>query len=330
MKFIATVTDEGSNPIYSWYVNNTSAGTNAPAFSSHSLSDGDVIYCRLISSEACAVTPTAESNRITISVDANTEALATITSTATTICKNDEVTFHAEAANAGTSPTYHWTINRVPAGANSPVFTAGNLSGNDEVACTVTPGLNTCAVSAALSNKIQITINPLPQLMIHPGDTLVKPGTQVQFHTWLSEDIRSFTWSPGGMLQSSSLLEPTTVPIVSPVTYRLAITTKDGCPLYKEVTIKPLIPLYIPNAFTPDGDGLNDLFRIPPGTDFSLTNFSIYNIWGERIFMTTDLNSGWNGRVKGVDQSSGVYVYKINGFQNDKPVFLKGTFTLVR
>lgn len=330
VQFTATATDQGADPIYSWYVNNTSTGTNAPDFSSHSLSNGDVIYCRVISSEACSVSPNAESNRITISVDVNTEAFATITSTATTICKNDPVTFHAEATNAGTSPTYNWMINGVPAGTNSPTFTTGNLSANDEVACTITPGLNTCAVSPALSNKIKININPLPQVTIYPADTLVSPGTQVKFNTSLSEAIRSFTWSPAGMLQSPALLEPTTVPILDPVTYRLAITSKDGCSLYKDVTVKPLIPLYVPNAFTPDGDGLNDLFRIPPGTDFSLTDLSVYNIWGERIFMTTDIKAGWDGRVKGVAQSSGVYVYKITGYQNGKPVFLKGTFTLVR
>lgn len=328
--FTGTSTDHGANPIYRWYVNNVNVGSNLSSFSSHSLSNGDVIYCQLVSSEACAVSPMAESNQITISVDANTDASASITSTATTICKNDEVTFHADAGNAGTSPTYHWTINGVAAGSNTAVFITGNLSDKDQVACTVTPGLNTCAVNAALSNTIQIAINPLPQLIVYPGDTLVNPGTQVTFDTWLSEDIRAFNWSPAGMLQVPSLLEPTTVPIITPVTYHLAITTKDGCSLYKDVTIKPLIPLYIPNAFTPNGDGLNDLFRIPPGTDLILTDLSIYNLWGEKIFLTTDINSGWDGRVKGVDQSSGVYVYKISGFQNDRPVFLKGTFTLIR
>jgi gliding motility-associated-like protein len=330
VQFTATATDGGANPIYSWYLNNTSAGTNLPTFSSHSLSDGDVISCQLMSSETCTVSSTAESNQITISVDANTEAFANITSTATTICKNDKVTFDAEVVNAGTSPTYNWSINGVPAGSNTPVFIAGNLSDKDQVAYTVTPGLNTCAVNVALSNKIQITINPLPQIMIYPSDTLVKPGTQVQFHTFLSENIRSFIWSPGGMLLIPSLLEPTTVPIVAPVTYRLAITTEDGCPVYRDVTIKPLISLFMPNAFTPNGDRLNDLFRIPPGTDLSLTEFSVYNIWGEKIFLTTDIISGWDGRIKGVDQSSGVYIYIINGFQNDKRVFLKGTFTLIR
>jgi gliding motility-associated-like protein len=328
--FTATATDEGSIPVYQWLVNDTNVATNLPTFSSRSLSDGDVITCQLMSNEVCAVSSVVKSNQIIVSVDANTEAFATITSTATTICKNDEVTFQAEAVNAGTSPSYHWTINGVPAGANTSVFITRNLSDKDEVACMVTPGSNTCARNAAVSNKIKITLNALPQITIYPSDTLVKQGAQVRFRTYVSESIKSFNWLPADMLEVSSILEPTTVPIVSPVIYHVTISTKDGCIMYKDVTVKPLLSLYIPNAFTPNGDGLNDLFRIPPGTDLRLSDFSIYNRWGERIFMTTDINTGWNGRIKGIDLSSGVYVYKITGFKDNKRVTLKGTFTLIR
>ena len=328
VQFTTTVTGEGLNPVYQWYINNGATGSVGPSFSSHSLSDGDIITCRLISSEVCSVSQGVSSNPIKISVDARIEATAKITATATTICKDDEITFQAVAENAGTSPMYTWTINGVPAGSNSPVFATRTLANSNEVLCTVTPGLNTCAANPALSNKIQITLNPLPQLLINPVDTVVALGAQIQFNTYISEDIRSFKWSPEGMLVNSAI-SPTTVPIESTTTFRLSIVTKDGCPMYQDVTIQPFIPLLIPNAFTPNGDGKNDIFRIPPGTNFSLKEFSIYNRWGERVFVTTDINTGWDGRIKGVHQSSGVYVYKISGFQNDKPVFLNGTFTII-
>ncbi len=329
VRLTATVTGEGINPNYQWFINDNGVGSDLPYFTSLTLSDGDVITCKVFSDELCAVSAEAESDPIIISVDTGTLAFVSITSTATTICRNDEVSFQATVVNAGNSPKYNWTINGVQTGADGQVLKTRDLSDKDIIACSITPGLNTCAVNTALSNTIAITINTLPQLTLYPRDTLVQSGTQIQFYTYINEDINSFSWSPPGMLMVPSVLAPKSAPILTAITYRLDIITKDGCPMFKTVTIKPLNPLFIPNAFTPNGDGLNDIFRIPPGSDLKLTELSIYSRWGKKIFITADINIGWDGRIKGVEQPSGTYIYMITGFQNDKPVFLKGTFNLL-
>jgi gliding motility-associated-like protein len=113
-------------------------------------------------------------------------------------------------------------------------------------------------------------------------------------------------------------------------TYRLSVVSMDGCAAYSDARIKPLYSLNIPNAFTPNGDGKNDLFRIPPHTHFDLTQLIIYNRWGQVVFSTNQISSGWDGRFNGIDQASGTFIYQISGVLNGKQIFLKGSLTLVR
>jgi len=91
---------------------------------------------------------------------------------------------------------------------------------------------------------------------------------------------------------------------------------------------------FIPSAFTPNGDGKNDFFRciIPPGCIISNFSFSIYNRWGEQVFLSTDPNAKWNGMYKGVPAEMGAYEYELTFSGGSKNIkhFLKGDVTLVR
>ena len=88
----------------------------------------------------------------------------------------------------------------------------------------------------------------------------------------------------------------------------------------------------MPTGFTPNNDGRNDVLR-PIAVGIKVIEyFSIYNRWGQVIFRTTESGSGWDGKTRGLPQSSGVYVWNIaaidlrTGLKEEK----KGTFTLVR
>jgi len=90
-------------------------------------------------------------------------------------------------------------------------------------------------------------------------------------------------------------------------------------------------PLYIPNAFTPNNDGRNDIFRIADLRRQHLIDFSIYNRFAQRIFFTTDSYDGWDGMINGVQQPKGTYVYIIRYTDLEGRYHeLKGTVVLVR
>lgn len=97
---------------------------------------------------------------------------------------------------------------------------------------------------------------------------------------------------------------------------KLHVTTENGCTdsTSRELYIKPFVNVYIPNAFTPDGDGINDFF-FPKGANLSSTNFEmlIFNRWGELIFESYHMDNAWDGRTGKSNEvaQQGVYVYKI-------------------
>jgi len=88
--------------------------------------------------------------------------------------------------------------------------------------------------------------------------------------------------------------------------------------------------LFVPNTFTPNGDGLNDIF-LPFGTFINVYVLQIYNRWGEKIFESNDMNLGWDGNFKDKYAPEGVYIYFIKAKgENGKDISLKGSVMLLR
>ncbi len=90
--------------------------------------------------------------------------------------------------------------------------------------------------------------------------------------------------------------------------------------------------VFMPTAFTPNGDGLNDVFRVPPLNYNLLKSLVIYNRWGQQIFSTSDANAGWNGMYKSLPAPNGTYIYVLVMQSLDKfqTFSKKGFFTLIR
>jgi gliding motility-associated-like protein len=96
--------------------------------------------------------------------------------------------------------------------------------------------------------------------------------------------------------------------------------------------IKGSCNVYIPSGFTPNRDGLNDVFKIKGIDLISEINFKIFDRAGQVIFMTKDKTAGWDGKYKGADLSAGTYVYLImyKEISTTGTRMLKGTVTLIR
>ena len=91
---------------------------------------------------------------------------------------------------------------------------------------------------------------------------------------------------------------------------------------------------FVPTAFTPNGDGLNDVFKVRPKCPYiGLFDFSlrIYNRWGDMLFRSTDINKGWDGTYKGTKLDTGTYVYFLDySFKKNIPIQQKGTIVLIK
>ena len=141
-----------------------------------------------------------------------------------------------------------------------------------------------------------------------------------------------YWWLPNdGSLNNRNINNPIATPTQNTV-YTVYGTDSTGCMDSAKITIDVTFDsITIPSAFTPNGDGLNDIFR-PIGMKYQkLVSFSIYNRWGQQIFYTANKEQGWDGTFNGVLQDLGTYQYMIIvALDNGDNRMFKGTVTLIR
>lgn len=116
-------------------------------------------------------------------------------------------------------------------------------------------------------------------------------------------------------------------------TYDIEIKTNTGCITIdkQQVKIIPFVEIYVPTAFTPNNDGLNDFLRPALRGIKELRYFKVFNRWGQLIYQSKNEDRGWDGKLKGLLQSSQVFIWMAEGIGVDNKVhFRKGTSTLVR
>ncbi|MEO6894113.1 MAG: gliding motility-associated C-terminal domain-containing protein, partial [Ginsengibacter sp.] len=189
---------------------------------------------------------------------------------------------------------------------------------------------NRCSVSEVLSNAISAIVNELPEIRIVPRDTVIAPGAIIRLKAVIPNNIKSFQWSPMDKLNNPFQLETSTVALTDNTVYTLTAENDKGCKSSATATVKIFKMVTIPNAFTPNGDGINDIFRIPPGMFTSLEEFSVFNRFGQKVFSTKNLSVGWNGFYNNKPAIEGVYVYIIKGVSYNGPRTIKDVIVLIK
>lgn len=158
--FTSSITHGGSSPAYQWRVNGNPAGTSSATFVSAALNNGDVVTCTLTSSAACPSPSVVTSNGITMNVIANVTPSLSIISGTNSICSGSSVNFTATPVNGGSSPTYQWRVNNVPAGANSATFSSNTLANGAVVTCRLTSNAACLTSNNILSNTVVMSVTP--------------------------------------------------------------------------------------------------------------------------------------------------------------------------
>ena len=217
-------------------------------------------------------------------------------------------------------------------GGNSPEYTTSKLSNGDVVICQVT-GNAGCAVGS--SGSIVMTVYPLPQVNAGPAIALAA-GQSITLSPQVTGDINSYAWTPGLGLSDSTIADPVASPAKTTI-YTLTVETAEGCSASGSIKVGVFGALRIPNAFTPNGDGRNDVFYVLGGPEGStIKDLSVYNRWGQRVFQVHDVLPadpafGWNGTYGGNPAPAGAYVYSLTmRFADGTSQQLNGTVILVR
>jgi gliding motility-associated-like protein len=172
------------------------------------------------------------------------------------------------------------------------------------------------------NNKVSITsdyTNPA-----HPNQAITVQATAIypSLYSWTPKDL--FT-NPTDFKNVINLTKDSMIVVQS-------TDLINGCIGYDTlyIVIKEE-DILIPNVFSPNGDNLNDVFRLKVLGNVEVTLFEIYNRWGEKIYQSTSKDTpGWDGKYKGSDQPIGTFIYFINYVKYDKKEFVKGNLTLIR
>ncbi len=190
----------------------------------------------------------------------------------------------------------------------------------------------TSSLGCDSTHCIQVTDYPVPELpdpdtfYIAQGGSVVLPGP---------DGYASYFWTPADSLSCITCQSPVASPIDT-MEYTLLLRTADGCPdtvIYRVVPFPPCDParIRIPNAFTPDGDGHNDVFSVVPyeGSEV-ISRLVIYNRWGQKVYEATGIDAAWDGTTFGNPAPSDVYVWLLEVLCDGERKIRKGDVTVLR
>ena len=239
-----------------------------------------------------------------------------------TVCIYDTVQFTASGGNQ-----YQWI------GYNQGILNTeiATLKTNLQVGVdTISVWINDtiCQRSDTLNAIIQV--NPIPVVSIAKSNDI---DCGNGFAILSAAGGNTYLWSPVTGLSDPNISSPVVI-INKTITYSVKASDSIGCYSMDSITVNfsdTGAALYLmPNAFTPNGDGLNDCFGLKNWGSLTSLEFAVYNRWGQRIFMTNDPAGCWDGTFNGIAQPAGTYVYFVKATSLCGNIDKKGTVVLIR
>lgn len=267
----------------------------------------------------------------------------TVTATISNCSATDQVTVRTvpyPLASAGPDTTIcYGTPAQLHAATNGNSYTWNNMDA--DLNPIVRPAETTPYIFSAYDNRgcpkpaiDTVVVTVLPEIQAFAGrDTAVVIGQPLQLN---ASGGLQYTWSPATGLSALNISNPvaTYASASRGIRYRVLVQNIAGCTdsAFLQVKVYSTLPtVFVPTAWTPNGDGMNDQLRPIAAGMQELQYFMVYNRWGQLVFTSRQTGVGWDGRINGVLQSSGVYVWQVKAVDYLGFDFFKtGTATLIR
>jgi gliding motility-associated-like protein len=250
------------------------------------------------------------------------------------ICRRSRVTYQGQYAFADTSQIqWSWT------------FPNGNTSGLQNPPAQVydTPGTYTVTATAVNSSGCRDTVTQT--LVIHDLPAITMPATITKFvgvpailNATYSSGTIGWSWAPVTDLSCNDCPQPIATPKYNTL-YTVTSTDSNGCHNSGQVQVLVLCQgakVFVPNTFSPNGDGSNDIFFVQGSGLARMKSLRIFNRWGEvvfekRDFAVNDPSIGWDGMYKGQKAAPDVYIYQLEVFcENSDVIRFEGNVALIR
>ncbi len=307
-------------------------------------------------------------NTATASIVVNTctPPKTNFTESTDTICTGHCITFKDLTQNNSTKPLfYSWVFAGASAGNGHIYNPPGSVLHGDTVVYDMTnnkplpsfkvcyyvnSGLNnygTYPVIETVTNGIGQTSTKTDSVTVFPGpranagiDQTIEQGNSTNLDASASSGqghIIDYNWTQSDSsymsCNSGSCIKPTITPSIT-TQYILTVTDVNGCSSIDSVIINVDIickDVYIATAFSPNGDGMNDVLHVKSNCVISQFSFKIFDRWGEKVFESTDPAYGWDGTFRNKIMDTDVFMYTVDGFlSSGTEVKKKGNVTLMR
>jgi len=268
-----------------------------------------------------------------ITVHAFDPVIPDLTVNDTSICNPYQtISLNAQVNNLNEDMSFLWGPAAAIVSDPTAAAVTVNPSVSTDIYLTVTYTLGADICVEEMSDTIHINVVPPEPIHILNPDTLICIGQTVDLQVNGNDHYRYF-WSPSEGAQNPESKETSVTPLVNTI-YTLVATDSLECSVFDSVLVqvKPCCNMVIANAFSPNGDGKNDLFYLQVQESVIVHQFSIFNRYGQMVFDTVDLSQGWDGNFMGQPADVGVYYYylKYLCLGSDEEIVQKGDITLLR
>ena len=235
------------------------------------------------------------------------------------VCAGGTVTL---SANSPLATAYRWYTEAGELLPNQTAeLTLENLTSDERYRVAAVMG--TCESEAV---EVVARAYPVPPASITTDTTLIALGTSLTLNAPTDPSYR-YRWTPAESLNNDTIASPLATPEDN-TTYRLTLTTPEGCSSSASVEIIVQKVLIIPNTFTPNGDGVNDTWIVTNLERFPNSTLRIFDRWGQTVLESTNYDQSWQGRFQGKDLPEDTYFYLIDKGNGDPP--RRGSLTIIR
>lgn len=242
----------------------------------------------------------------------------------TTICFGDRAQLHGRIV----ASSFFWS----PLASLINAQTLNPVAGPSHTTAYVLRATDTLGCSRAVTDTVIVHVTPT--IKANAGqDTAVVPNQPLQL---LATGGERYVWSPTTGLSDVTIANPiaTLGADFDSIRYHVRVFDGGNCYADDDVLVRVFSTgpdIFVPSAFTPNGDGKNDVLRPKLVGITQFRYFSVYNRWGQLVFTTNQPGKGWDGNFNGTKQPSDSYVYQAEGADfTGKLVFRKGTAVLIR
>ncbi len=262
-----------------------------------------------VSTSSAALNMLAFTFPVTVTAGNGNAPAVTITSTADAVCNGSPMVFIAIVQNEDPVTNYLWRVNGNAAGTNSATFTTTSLNDGDAITCGIS---NSDCIIPVFSAPFIAKVNPAAAITFSRSPVILA-GQSVRLAPAITGGTTplSYLWSPSDGLDDPSSATPVARPD-NTTTYQLSVESANGCGAVGTVTVTVIRSIIVPNAFTPNGDGVNDVWSIQNINNYPGCIVDIFSRDGFRVYHSVGYAKQWDGTYDSHTLPAGVYYYTID------------------